>query len=48
MIDAAEDRRRRGDQGRFADPLGAEGAKRLQILDQDGLDRRHVAKVGIR
>ncbi len=32
-----------GDQGGLADALGAVGAERVGVLDQDGLDRRHVA-----
>jgi hypothetical protein len=44
--DGGEDGGRRGDQRRLAYALGAEGSLRLGILDQIGLDCRHVAGGG--
>ena len=43
MADRAEDGRGRGDEGRFADPLGPERAGRLRCLDEEALDGRNVA-----
>src|SRR6185437_13018944 len=43
MMDRVEDRWRRRDQRRLADPLGAIGAERLGVLDEQALDRRNVA-----
>ena len=43
VMDGAEDRRRGRHQAGLADALGAGGAERLAILDQDALDLRHVA-----
>ena len=41
---ALEDGRRGRDQRRLADALGAEGTDGSAILDEDGLDLRHVAE----
>src|SRR5271155_2045363 len=46
VIDAAQDGRCRRDEGGLADTLGAEGTKGLGILDDEDLDRRHVADRG--
>ena len=43
VMDGVEDRRRGRDQRLLADALGAERADRRRVLDQDALDRRHVA-----
>ena len=43
VADGVEDRRRGRDQHMLAQPLGAERSFRIGNLDQDGLDRRHVA-----
>ncbi len=43
VADGVEDRRRGRDQHMLAEPLGAERSFRVRDLDQDRLDRRHVA-----
>ena len=48
VTDGAEDRGRGRDQRRLADALGAEGAERLAVLDQDDSICGTSPKVGIR
>ena len=43
VLDRVEDRRRRRNQRRLADALGAPRPERLRVLDEMHLDRRHIA-----